>query len=96
MAECIAPSEAAALNFPTRLLDLAELQWGRAKLVVWARAHMPLGEKVKYAALSYCWGDADTAKFQSITTLSNLQERESGFEIGDLSPVIRDAIQVKI
>lgn len=95
--KCIAKStetvETVELNLPTRLLDLADVQSGRAKLVL--SAGIPRPNKVKYAALSYCWGSGDTARSQSITTFSNQAERKAGFKIKDLSPVIQDAIQAR-
>lgn len=95
--KCIAKStemvETVALNLPTRLLDLTDVHSGRAKLVL--SAGIPRRKKVKYAALSYCWGSGDIARSQSITTFSNQADRKAGFKIEDLSPVIQDAIQAR-
>lgn len=96
IAESETTSEPVALGPPTRLLDLEKLDMGCARLV--DSACIPPGissDKRKYAALSYCWGDAETSKWQSITTLRNLEDRKSGFDIKELSPVVRDAIQVR-
>lgn len=94
---CIDKSEESikpeTLELPARLLDLADREGGRARLVM--SAEIPGAEKIKYAALSYCWGCGDTAKSQSITTLSNQEDRKAGFEIKDLSIVIQDAIQAR-
>lgn len=97
--KCIAESsyaemiETAPLSLPARLLDLADFQRGRARLVL--SPEIPGTEKIKYAALSYCWGRGDIARSQSITTLSNEEDRKAGFEIKDLSIVIQDAIQAR-
>lgn len=90
IAECEPPSEPVALDLPTRLLDLEKFQLVDS-------ACIPQGissDERKYAALSYCWGDAETAKQQSVTTLSNLEDRKSGFDVEKLSPVVQDAIDV--
>ncbi|KAF5637791.1 het-domain protein [Fusarium sp. NRRL 52700] len=47
---------------------------------------------VKYAALSYCWGNRDDAAYQPKTNSANLSERLKGFSIDMMSPVVRDAI----
>lgn len=95
--KCIDKSEESikpeTLELPARLLDLADREGGRARLVM--SAEIPGAEKIKYAALSYCWGRGDTAKSQSITTLSNQEDRKAGFEINDLSSVVQDAIQAR-
>lgn len=85
---------------PSRLLDLAEVGSGRVKLVL--SHEIPSSHQarrdtgIRYATLSYCWGDTDTATFQSRTTVHNLEDRISGFDVIGLSPVIQDAIQVSI
>lgn len=94
IAESVKSEERSAISLPTRLLDLAEAQSGRVQLVISARIHCR--DAIRYAALSYCWGNAHTAKHQSITTFSNLEERKSGIEIRDLSPVIQDAAEVSL
>lgn len=50
-------------------------------------------QNAKYATLSYCWGDTETAQFQSKTTWLNLRERVDGIDKDSLSPVIQDAIE---
>jgi hypothetical protein len=73
---------------PSRLLDMSDYQTkGRIKLVQTEK--LP---RVKYAALSYCWGNADDAAYQPKTNSANLSERISGFSIDTMSPVVRDAI----
>ncbi|KAF5687092.1 het-domain-containing protein [Fusarium circinatum] len=73
---------------PARLLNLAEYKAnGRIKLI--QTEGLP---RVKYAALSYCWGSADDASYQPKTNSANLSERFGGFSIDAMSPVVRDAI----
>lgn len=98
--DCIAKSEGSTesvdLGLPTRLLDLAELLDGRVKLVISHDILDGLGPNIRYAALSYCWGDREAARYQSVTTVNNLKDRKSGFDVKYLSPVIQDAIQVRM
>lgn len=98
--DCIAKSEGSTecvvMDLPTRLLDLADFAIGRAKLVISREISGDPGKDIRYAALSYCWGDPQTARHQSITTVDNLADRKSGFNVKDLSPVIQDAIQVRL
>ncbi|KAI7776165.1 Neutral alkaline non-lysosomal ceramidase [Diaporthe eres] len=82
------------LGLPTMLLDLAELLNGRVKLVISHDILDGLGSNIRYAALRYCWGDRETARYQSVTTVNNLKDRKSGFDVKYLSPVIQDAVQV--
>ncbi|TVY73672.1 hypothetical protein Focb16_v005233 [Fusarium oxysporum f. sp. cubense] len=73
---------------PARLLDIGEYKAiGRIKLM--QTEGLP---RVKYAALSYCWGNADDAAYQPKTNSANLSERLGGFGIDTMSPVVRDAI----
>lgn len=78
-------------NFmPTRLLDLSEFATtSKVRLIL--TASMP---SAKYAALSYCWGDAKDAALQSKTTSANLADRMRGSDLNDLSPVAQDAVKV--
>ncbi|KAF5717827.1 hypothetical protein FMUND_5558 [Fusarium mundagurra] len=73
---------------PARLLDIGEYKAkGRIKLI--QTEGLP---RVRYAALSYCWGNADDAAYQPKTHSANLSERLGGFGIEAMSPVVRDAI----
>ncbi|KAF4951369.1 hypothetical protein FGADI_7567 [Fusarium gaditjirri] len=73
---------------PARLIDMGEYKaTGRIKLI--QTKGLP---RVKYAALSYCWGNADDAAYQPKTNSVNLSERLGGFGIDVMSPVVRDAI----
>lgn len=75
---------------PTRLLDLSEAAGSRRVRLVITEG-MP---GAKYAALSYCWGDAKDAALQSKTTPANLADRMRGSDLSDLSPVAQDAVKV--
>ncbi|KAF5684640.1 het domain-containing protein [Fusarium denticulatum] len=73
---------------PARLLDIGEYKAkGCIKLI--QTEGLP---RVKYAALSYCWGNAEDAAYQPETNSANLSERLGGFVIDAMSPVVRDAI----
>ncbi|KAF5573011.1 heterokaryon incompatibility protein [Fusarium pseudoanthophilum] len=73
---------------PARLLDIGEYKEnGCIKLKL--TEGLP---RVRYAALSYCWGNADDAAYQPNTNSANLSERLDGFRIDAMSPVVRDAI----
>ncbi|KAK2931732.1 Heterokaryon incompatibility [Fusarium oxysporum f. sp. vasinfectum] len=75
-------------SIPSRLLDISDYKTrGRIQLVQTEK--LP---RVKYAALSYCWGNADDAAYQPKTNSANLSERLNGFGIDTMSPVVRDAI----
>ena len=91
---CIAESEAStdcvALDLPTRLLDLAELQIGRVKLVISREIPGGPGEDVRYGALSYCWGGAEFLK----ATKGNMKSLKQGFSLTQLPTTIRDAIHI--
>lgn len=75
---------------PTRLLDLGEVATTRKVRLILTEG-MP---GAKYAALSYCWGDAKDAALQSKTTSANLADRMRGSDLSDLSPVAQDAVKV--
>lgn len=51
-------------------------------------------QKLKYVALSYCWGSSEDAALQTTSTKASLQMREAGFHADTLSPVLQDAIKV--
>nr|RBQ90717.1 hypothetical protein FVER53263_12401 [Fusarium verticillioides] len=73
---------------PARLLDIGEYKAnGRIKLI--QTEGLP---RVRYAALSYWWGNADDAAYQPKANSANLSERLDGFGIDAMSPVVRDAI----
>jgi hypothetical protein len=49
-------------------------------------------EKVKYAALSYCWGRPCDAQKQCKTERKSLKERLHAIPFIELTPVVRDAV----
>ncbi|KAI1095826.1 heterokaryon incompatibility protein-domain-containing protein [Rostrohypoxylon terebratum] len=49
-------------------------------------------EPIRYAALSYCWGNREEALSQYKTTKSTLKARLSGFEARKMSKILCDAI----
>ncbi|KAF4444219.1 HET-domain-containing [Fusarium acutatum] len=73
---------------PARLLDIEEYKAKRLIRLIQTEG-LP---RVKYAALSYCWGNVDDAAYQPKTNSANLSGRLSGFGIDAMSPVVRDAI----
>lgn len=98
--ECIDISERRNIHevydLPSRLLDLDRVRAGRVTLALShdiLQRHQ-IREDIRYATLSYCWGGSESAKFQSKTTVNNLEDVKDGLYIYDLSPVIQDAIQV--
>ncbi|KAI4870543.1 heterokaryon incompatibility protein-domain-containing protein [Hypoxylon rubiginosum] len=48
---------------------------------------------VSYAALSYCWGPQENAALQFKTERHSLEYRLSGFQVDQVTPILRDAIQ---
>ncbi|CAJ0551484.1 Ff.00g114140.m01.CDS01 [Fusarium sp. VM40] len=72
-------------RLPTRLLDVAQDQGNGVRLV-----HTYDWKTVRYAALSYCWGDSAILK----TTRSNLKLMEQGIEISTLPAAYVDAIRL--
>ncbi|RKK08706.1 hypothetical protein BFJ63_vAg11073 [Fusarium oxysporum f. sp. narcissi] len=75
-------------SIPSRLLDISDYKT-RERIQLVQTEKLP---RVKYAALSYCWGNADDAAYQPKTNSANLSERLNGFGIDTMSPVVRDAI----
>lgn len=77
---------------PEHLLDIRE----RVPRLI-SRHEIPpesQGGERRYAALSYCWGTSEEAKHQLTTTCLNITQRERGIRYDELSPVLRDAIQI--
>jgi hypothetical protein len=95
-ADCHPP--ATAVFFPTRLLDLGTDATSHPRLIITADS-IRLGElspvePIRYAAVSYCWGDEADAATQTKTEPSNLQERLRGIPTRDMSAVLQDSITV--
>lgn len=75
---------------PTRLLDLSPVPahtTGCIRLV----DSIYLEKSVRYAALSYCWGDVKPA---IITTKANLDSHRQDIELSALPQCLRDAVTV--
>ncbi|KAH8890240.1 HET-domain-containing protein [Thozetella sp. PMI_491] len=72
-------------RFPTRLIDVGDA-FHEPRLVVEPDPE----EQVGYATLSYCWGKS----FNSRTTLANLEQHKSSIPMHELSPTLRQAIQL--
>ncbi|KIL84602.1 hypothetical protein FAVG1_12128 [Fusarium avenaceum] len=70
---------------PTRLLDVAQDQGNVVRLV-----HTHDFKSVRYAALSYCWGDSAILK----TTRATLKSMEQGIEMATLPAAYVDAIRL--
>ena len=71
---------------PTRLVRI--LSDTELQLVDW----LDEDEKIRYTALSYCWGPQEEDTNRSRTTKDNFEERRHCFSISDLPATIRDAI----
>lgn len=81
-------------SIPSRLIDV---QGDTPRLVT--RSGLPACSTARntcYAALSYCWGPPDDAKFQLKTTTSSLARRLAGISSEEIRqvPAIEDAICV--
>jgi hypothetical protein len=84
-----------AASIPTRLIDLIEPQTPR--LVVPADQSLRndlVGQDIKYAALSYCWGSPSDARSMLKTETCSLKNRLAGIAIGEMPLVFQDAISV--
>ncbi|KAL9599825.1 MAG: hypothetical protein Q9219_003611 [cf. Caloplaca sp. 3 TL-2023] len=79
------------LPLPTRLLDVGGQ--GTSGDTIWLRDSKDLTEPrevICYLALSYCWGGISHYK----TVRDNIDHRKTGFSLGELPAVMRDAIEV--
>jgi len=83
---------------PTRLVDLGKDPASHPRLIDTADAiavgTLDPSEPIRYAALSYCWGDETDASAQTKTEPSNLQERLRAIPVCDMSAVLQDAVTV--
>jgi len=78
---------------PTRLLDLGLDDTATPRLIITADS-LNQADPLRYAALSYSWGDEAAAATQTKTEKSNFHERLQGIPPHDMSAVLRDAVQV--
>lgn len=81
---------------PRRLLDITA---GQVKLVPSASSSIALplllgGKRPKYAALSYCWGDASVASTQITTTKDTEVARQAGIPMDQLTQTLLEAVMV--
>lgn len=85
-------------NFlPTRLLDLGSKDSPSLRLIDTKGHDNTTGadpSRRRYAALSYCWGSAEEAKRQLITTQDTIETRMSGIERSKLPRTVSDAVEV--
>ncbi|KAK3311648.1 uncharacterized protein B0T15DRAFT_508190 [Chaetomium strumarium] len=77
-------------SLPTRLLDLGTDAASQPRLIITGESIAGL---IRYAALSYCWGDQGEASAQTKTEPSNLHERLHAIPTGDMSAVMQDAVK---
>lgn len=74
---------------PKRLVDVSS---GTACLIMREDVlQSDCNSRLKYAALSYCWGSAGS---QAKTTVATLRDRQAGISETEMPPVLRDSIQV--
>jgi hypothetical protein len=77
---------------PTRLLDLqATDSTDGIKLLETSSSSLP--KAVRYAALSYCWGPPDLAKFQLKTTFETYSAHLEGISISSMTRTLQDAVK---
>jgi len=72
-------------NEPVRLITMEHLSEGQEHEMI--RSY---SQQIRYAALSYCWGGGQ----QSLTTRDNIRDRKVAITTEQISPVLRDAIEV--
>ncbi|OTB01025.1 hypothetical protein M426DRAFT_224658 [Hypoxylon sp. CI-4A] len=79
-------------TYPTRLIHVGTKTEEACRLVETSSdATLLESSDIPFAALSYCWGDIGE---QFRTETWSLHERIAGFELEQVSPVLRDAIRV--
>lgn len=71
---------------PTRLLDTGSLDGEPVLRLV----DHPDGDRVKYCALSYCWGNEEEENFA--TTRDMYQDRREGIVLVEMPKTFRDAV----
>jgi len=79
-------------NFiPTRLIDQGSRPCDTPRLIITAAS---LTSPVKYAALSYCWGNRAEAATQLKTEHKSLADRHRGIPVSLMAKVMQDAVLV--
>ncbi|KAI0890671.1 heterokaryon incompatibility protein-domain-containing protein [Annulohypoxylon maeteangense] len=84
---------------PTRLVDVRSENGDICRLVETSSAEFiqtteTESQSIRYAAMSYCWGEPDDAARQLQTNRETYKERVSGFPMMSASPILRDVIKV--
>jgi hypothetical protein len=74
---------------PTRLLYVGDPDHDALRLY-----HTEENDRVKYVALSHCWGLAPGEKPDFCTTDNNIKARLKGFSFSELPNTFRDAVRV--
>lgn len=84
----------ASTFIPKRLLDLGPTQNAIPRIVNRDNfADSSAGHtKIKYAALSYCWGPQEQASQQLCLTKGSMTERYRAISVDQLTPLLRDAV----
>lgn len=77
---------------PSRVIDVRAEETSDCRLVVLDPASPP--SDTRYIALSYCWGDEAASNVQFRTEKANLSDRQRGFMLPSVTPVLRDAVEV--
>ncbi|MCJ1377546.1 hypothetical protein MMC17_000641 [Xylographa soralifera] len=84
-------ARATHLRKPARLLDVkASKDKGKTVKLISTAEAITEGERLRYTALSYCWGPEPHFR----TTKATFQERQNGIEIDDLPIVLADAVHI--
>ncbi|KAI1350980.1 heterokaryon incompatibility protein-domain-containing protein [Xylaria sp. FL0043] len=78
-------------QFPTRLIDL-EPMLGNSERLALKDTRTTNPESCTYCTLSYCWGKHVNPSW--ITTKTNLQARQVGFDRSELPPTLYDATSI--
>ncbi|KAI1389007.1 HET-domain-containing protein [Hypoxylon trugodes] len=82
-------------RYPTRLIDIGGGGGVSCRLIeTGSNTKFKDSILVPYTTLSYCWGPEEDSLLQFKTERKSLQQRLSGFEIHEVSPIVRDAIRV--
>jgi hypothetical protein len=77
-------------NNPSRLLDVGTTHTSALRI---CRSNQ--NARLKYIALSHCWGKLDEEeKRQFCTTNENIEVRLDGFDVSELPKTFRDAVRV--
>ncbi|KAH8670377.1 heterokaryon incompatibility protein-domain-containing protein [Tricladium varicosporioides] len=79
------------LSLPLRLLHLSSNVRNHEQVTLVESRDLPAtSDKVRYVALSYCWGEQQ----EFITTTENLANNLEGIDLEQLPAVVRDAIYI--